>query len=451
MLKELKAITPIDGRYSKLCKELEPVFSEFGLIKSRLFVEISWLQFLVEELKLTKTNKDIFSIFKNFDEQEAIKIKEIEKITNHDVKAVEYYIKEELEKAGLGHIKEWVHFAATSDDINNTSYALMLKNGKEIILKNLKEMLLDIENIAKEYKAVPIMARTHGQPATPSTMGKEFINFAWKIRDEIKELENIEIEAKFNGATGNFNAHFFAFSEVDWIEASKKFISKYLKIKPIIYTTQINPCNYIAKILHSMFRISSMMIDMNRDIWFYISLGYFKQKTQKGEVGSSTMPHKVNPIDFENSEGNLGIAISMMEHMASKLLISRLQRDLTDSTVLRNLGSLFAYFLIAIKNSRKGFSKIVLNEEKIKKDLAENWELLAEPIQTIMRMFKEDMPYEKLKALTRGQKITEKKLFEFVEKLEKVPSEYKEKIKGLTPFKYVGIAERLVDKYLGDY
>ena len=450
MLKEIKAITPIDGRYLKLCTELQDIFSEFGLMKKRVVVETSWVNFLSKELKIFKLDKDINFISKNFNEEEAVKIKEIEKTTNHDVKAVEYYIKQKLEENGLASIKEWVHFSCTSDDINNTSYALMLKDGKELIVNSLNDVLKDLEDIAKKYKSEPIMARTHGQPATPSTMGKEFINFAWKIREEIKNLNEIEIEAKFNGATGNFNAHYFTFPEIDWIKESRKFLKDYLKVKPIIYTTQINPCLYISKIFHTMIRLSAIMTDINRDIWFYISIGYFKQKTKKDEVGSSTMPHKVNPIDFENSEGNLGIAISLMEHMAKKLLISRLQRDLTDSTVLRNIGSTFAYFLIAVKNLRKGISKIILDTEATQKDLNNNIELLAEPIQTVMRIFNEENPYEKLKKITRGKKIEKQELNDFIQSLEEVPKEYKDKMQKLTTSTYTGLSEKLVDNYFDE-
>lgn len=450
-MESVKAISSLDGRYSRLTEELRDIFSEYGLIKSRTLVEIQWLKFLVKELKLAEISESDLAkadtIVQNFDTAAALKIKEIERTTNHDVKAVEYYIKQQLSAMGLDSIKEWVHFACTSDDINNTSYALMLKEGQTVITELLGQLLKKLEDLAQEYKSVPMMSRTHGQPATPTTVGKEFVNFGWRIRTELDGIRNCVIQAKMNGATGNYNAHAFAFPDIDWIQAGQKFIAEYLEVQPILYTTQINPCNYIASLLHAMIRTASIVIDLDRDMWGYISLGYFKQKLKEGEVGSSTMPHKVNPIDFENGEGNMGIAISMMEHLAVKLLNSRFQRDLTDSTVLRNLGSLFGYFVIGIKNTLKGLNKIDLNNEAIRKDLDENLELLAEPIQTVMRVFGEENPYEKLKALTRGRKITRETLEQFVDGLEKVPAEVKARMKTLTPDTYTGLAQQLVEYY----
>jgi len=447
----IQAISTLDGRYNKLVSSLSDIFSEYGLIKHRVKIEVQWLKFILVELSFDEINSQeleiIDNIYKDFNLSSAEKIKNIEKTTNHDVKAVEYFIKQELEKANLKRLKEWVHFACTSDDINNTAYALMLEKGKKVVIELLNEFLEKIENTAVKYKSIPMMSRTHGQPASPTTVGKEFINFAWRISEEILILKNKKIQGKLNGATGNFNAHFFSFPELDWIKASKEFIEKHLNLKPVIFTTQINPNASLSYILHSMVRTAAVMIDFNRDMWGYISLGYFKQHLKKGEVGSSTMPHKVNPIDFENSEGNMGIAISIMEHLAVKLQKSRFQRDLTDSTVLRNLGMAFGYFIIGIKNSLKGLGKIAVNKPAIDKDLDENPELLAEPLQTAMRIHKEENPYEKLKELTRGRKFTKNELEAFVDSLQKVPDKLKQKMKALTVHQYIGLADKLVDQY----
>ena len=447
----INALTALDGRYNKLTKELCDIFSEYGLIKHRVFVEIEWLKFILFDLKLAQTNgigiKKLDDIFKNFNLEDAQKVKAIEKKTNHDVKAVEYFIKEKLECSGLSDIKEWVHFACTSDDINNTSYALMLKQGKKVTTALLKKLIKDIEQKALQYKSIPMMSRTHGQPASPTTTGKEFINFAWRLVQEANIIDQHNVQTKINGATGNYNAHHFVYPEINWIKASQRFITNHLKLEPILFTTQVNPNHSIAFILQSMIRAAAIIIDLDRDIWGYISLGYFKLRIKEGETGSSTMPHKVNPIDFENSEGNMGLAISMMEHLCVKLQKSRFQRDLTDSTVLRSLGSLFGYFIIGIKNCQKGLSKIDLNEVMMQKDLDNNQALLAEPFQTAMRVFGEDNPYERLKELTRGQQVTKKDLENFVDKLEKVPSDFKERMKVLTPETYVGLAQDLIETY----
>lgn len=447
----IDALTALDGRYAKLTKELSDVFSEYGLIKERVFVEIEWLKFILFDLKLAQTNnietQKLDAIKENFCLKDAEKIKEIEKKTNHDVKAVEYFIKEKLELEGLSDIKEWVHFACTSDDINNTSYALMLDKGKKITTVLLRQLIDDIEQKALQYKSIPMMSRTHGQPASPTTAGKEFINFAWRLLQEKNIIDQHKVQAKINGATGNYNAHYFVYPDVNWIEASQRFISTYLNLEPILFTTQVNPNHSIGFVLHAMIRAAASIIDLDRDMWGYISLGYYKQKIKEGETGSSTMPHKVNPIDFENSEGNMGLAISMMEHLCVKLQKSRFQRDLTDSTVLRSLGSVFGYFIIGIKNCQKGLSKIDINREIIQKDLDQNLALLAEPFQTAMRVFGEENPYERLKELTRGRQITKNDLDKFVNKLEKVPSEFKEKMKSLTPETYVGLAEDLIETY----
>ncbi len=450
-MNQLKAISVVDGRYASKTKLFQNIFSEYGLIKHRVIVEIEWLKFILKELQLeTITDLEINKINKikdDFNLDSAVKVKEIENITNHDVKAVEYFIKEQLENNNLLKFKEWVHFALTSEDINNTAYALMLKEGSFIIMDLLRNFLNKLEELAKKYKKTPMMSKTHGQPASPTTVGKEFINFAWRIKKELTNLSKIDVEAKLNGATGNYNAHSFVFPHINWINASQKFISEYLKLKPIFFTTQINPNSYISEIMHSLIRISAIMIDLDRDMWGYISFGYFKQKTKKGEVGSSTMPHKVNPIDFENSEGNLGMAISLMEHLSVKLLNSRFQRDLSDSTVLRNLGLVFSYLVISINSSLKGLNKLELNEEIINSDLENNYELLAEPFQMIMRVYKEDSPYEKLKELTRGKKVSKNDLIKFIDKLENIPSEVKNKMKALNPKHYIGKASELVDIY----
>ncbi|MDC3237108.1 adenylosuccinate lyase [bacterium] len=447
----IDALTALDGRYVKLTKELADIFSEYGLIKHRVFVEIEWLKFILFDLELSQSDnietQKLDAIIENFSLEDAEKIKEIEKKTNHDVKAVEYFIKEKLDLVGLSVIKEWVHFACTSDDINNTSYALMLDKGKKMTSALLKQLIGDIEQKALQYKSIPMMSRTHGQPASPTTAGKEFINFAWRLLQEKNIIDQHNVQAKINGATGNYNAHHFVYPEINWIEASQRFVSTHLNLEPILLTTQVNPNHSIAFVLHAMIRAAASIIDLDRDMWGYISLGYYKQKIKEGETGSSTMPHKVNPIDFENSEGNMGLAISMMEHLCVKLQKSRFQRDLTDSTVLRSLGSVFGYFIIGIKNCRKGLSKIDLNRGIIKKDLDDNQALLAEPFQTAMRVFGEDNPYERLKELTRGRQITKKDLDKFVNNLEKVPSEFKERMKLLTPETYVGLAEDLIETY----
>jgi adenylosuccinate lyase len=447
----LNAVSVLDGRYAGLLEDLRDIFSEYGLIKHRVFIEIEWLKFILNDLELSPLSENetesVSSIYSGFNRESASLVKQIEKTTNHDVKAVEYYIKQELEKRGLNRIKEWVHFCCTSEDINNTSYALMIRSGKNIACELSIELLRKIEDLAMMYKSIPMMSRTHGQPATPTTVGKEFINYAARIKRESLKLQELEVEGKMNGATGNYSAHSFVKPDINWAEQTEIFIREKLSIKQLPWTTQINNYHYISEFYHTLIRLSSTVIDFDRDLWSYISINYFKQKTKKGEVGSSTMPHKVNPIDFENSEGNLGIGISMMEHLSVKLLNSRFQRDLTDSTVLRNSGAILGYFIIGLKNCIKGISKLDLNEAVIIKDLENNPELLAEPIQTAMRMFGEENPYEKLKELTRGQKINMKTLKDFINSLEKVPAEEKMRMIQLTPSNYLGLAEQLVDLY----
>ncbi len=447
----IDALTALDGRYAGLTKELTGVFSEFGLIRYRVFVEIEWLKFILTDLKLAEFDSQdcekLDKIVSGFDLDGARQVKDIEKKTNHDVKAVEYYIKDQLDVMGMSAIKEWVHFACTSDDINNTSYALMLKKGKQVAGELMQTLRRDLEQKAQAYKSIPMMSRTHGQPASPTTVGKEFVNFAWRILNEEKIIEKTDVQAKMNGATGNFNAHFFVYPEIDWIDASRRFIEEHLELEPILFTTQVNPNHSMAFVLQSLIRTAAIIIDMDRDMWGYISLGYFNQKVKAHETGSSTMPHKVNPIDFENSEGNMGLAISLMEHLSVKLQKSRFQRDLSDSTVLRSLGSAFGYFAIGVKNALKGLSKIDLNEKVIQQDLDRNPELLAEPFQTAMRVFDEPNPYERLKDLTRGQKITMDDLSQFVDNLEKVPGEFKDRMKQLSSNTYIGMALQLVESY----
>ncbi|THB81262.1 MAG: adenylosuccinate lyase [Desulfobacteraceae bacterium] len=448
---KLQAVSALDGRYAGLTSELCEIFSEYGLIKHRVQVEIEWLKFIFSDLKLagelTIDTDRLDRIVSEFSENDAQAVKDIERTTNHDVKAVEYFIKERLTDSGMDAIKEWVHFACTSDDINNISYALMLDKGRILAIELLSTLTGKIEEKARDYQHVPMMSRTHGQPATPTTVGKEFVNFAWRIRQEIRCLERATVQAKINGATGNYNAHHFVFPDVDWVGASQTFLAERLGLDPILWTTQINPNHSLAYILHTLIRSAAVIIDFDRDMWGYISLAYFKQKVRAGETGSSTMPHKVNPIDFENSEGNMGLAISIMEHLAVKLLKSRFQRDLSDSTVWRSLGSAFGYLVIGIKNTMKGLSKLDLNAPVISADLEQNPELLAEPFQTAMRVFNEDNPYERLKDLTRGRKITREDLDRFIDDLERVPADFKERMKQLSSDTYTGLAADLVDTY----
>ncbi len=450
-METINAIGPLDGRYARLTEELADIFSEYGLIRHRVQVEIQWLKFIVTDLKLVsvaKKNLDAMdSIVDRFCIQDAQKVKAIEKTTNHDVKAVEYFVKDKLDELGFSDIREWVHFACTSEDINNIAYALMMKKGRDLAVRLMGQCIQEMEKKALAYQAIPMMSRTHGQPATPTTMGKEFVNFAWRLGQEKDVLAQSRIQAKINGATGNYNAHYFVFPDIDWISASRRFISSCLDLEPILFTTQINPNLYLSCLLHSLVRAAAVLIDYNRDMWGYISLGYFKQRVAPGETGSSTMPHKVNPIDFENSEGNMGMAISMMEHLAVKLQKSRFQRDLSDSTVLRSLGSALAYFFIGVKNTIKGMSKLDLDESVLQHDLDNNLELLAEPFQTAMRVFGEENPYERLKTLTRGRKIDRQSLDAFVDSLEKVPSPVKERMRRLTPDTYAGLAQKLVQQY----
>jgi adenylosuccinate lyase len=446
-LSSLTAVSPIDGRYNSKTADLRSAFSEFGLIKYRVFVEIRWLQKLAAHPDLpevgpfsAEANEVLNTLINNFSEQDANRIKEIERTTNHDVKAVEYFIKERIAaNAELNAILEFVHFACTSEDINNLSHALMLKEGRDhVLLPEAEEIVSQLSDMAKSFAHVPMLSRTHGQTASPTTVGKELANVTYRLKRQIEQIRQVTLFGKINGAVGNYNAHLSAYPNVDWVTNAKDFIENIgLDLNP--YTTQIEPHDYIAELFDAISRFNTILIDFNRDIWGYISLGYFKQKTIAGEVGSSTMPHKVNPIDFENSEGNLGIANAIFGHLAQKLPISRWQRDLTDSTVLRNMGVGFGYSLIAYQSSLKGISKLELNEHRLAEDLSNTWEVLAEPVQTVMRRYNIPEPYEKLKALTRGQGITKETLLNFVETLD-IPEDAKAGLRALTPASYIGNA-----------
>lgn len=445
----LTALSPLDGRYASKCDALRPFLSEFGLIHARVTVEVRWLQALSNRPEIvevapfsTETNAALDAIVSNFSEEDANRIKEIERTTNHDVKAVEYFLKEKI--AGIAELQnagEFIHFACTSEDINNLSHALMLKNGREVLVSSMKQILNAISALATTHAEQPMLSRTHGQTASPTTLGKEMANVAYRLARQIKQFENVELLGKINGAVGNYNAHLSAYPNVDWPAHSQAFVESLgLTFNP--YTTQIEPHDYMAELFDALRRFNTILIDFNRDVWGYISLGYFKQKLKEGEVGSSTMPHKVNPIDFENSEGNLGIANAVLAHLGEKLPISRWQRDLTDSTVLRNMGVGFAQSLIAFDACLKGIGKLELNANRLNEDLDQAQEVLAEPIQTVMRRYNVEKPYEKLKALTRGQAMTRDMMVNFVNgnELAQVPSEERARLAELTPATYTGNA-----------
>ena len=445
-LSPLNAVSPVDGRYGSKTVALRGIFSEFGLIRCRVEVEVRWLQQLSRHAGIPEvptfsdaTNAQLDAIVANFDELQAQSIKDIERTTNHDVKAVEYFLKKQF--AGnkeLEAVLEFVHFACTSEDINNLSHALMLKAGREVFVKDAQAIVDAIVKLAHDYAADPMLSRTHGQTASPTTVGKEMANVAARLRRQLAQIENVELLGKINGAVGNYNAHLSAYPDVDWQTNAKLFVES-LGLTWNPYTTQIEPHDYIAELFDAVARFNTILIDFDRDIWGYISLGYFKQRTVAGEIGSSTMPHKVNPIDFENSEGNLGIANALLQHLASKLPISRWQRDLTDSTVLRNLGVGIAHSVIAYEASLKGIGKLELNEARIAEDLDACWEVLAEPIQTVMRRYAVENPYEKLKELTRGKGIGPEALQAFIDGLE-IPAEAKAALRQMTPAGYIGNA-----------
>ncbi|MCG7965576.1 MAG: adenylosuccinate lyase [Candidatus Thiodiazotropha taylori] len=446
-LSSLTAVSPIDGRYGSKTEDLRAIFSEFGLIRHRVKVEIRWLQALAGHNDILEiptlsehANNILNGIVDNFSEEDARRVKNIERTTNHDVKAVEYFLKEKI--AGneeLESISEFIHFACTSEDINNLSHALMLREGRgQVLLPYADEVIEGVKYLAQQLADQPILSRTHGQPASPSTMGKEMANVVYRLQRQREQIAAVQLMGKINGAVGNYNAHLAAYPEIDWQAFAKQFVES-LGISWNPYTIQIEPHDYIAELFHALSRFNTILIDLCRDIWSYISVGYFKQKTVAGEVGSSTMPHKVNPIDFENAEGNLGIANALLGHLAEKLPISRWQRDLTDSTVLRNLGVGFAHTSIALQSLLKGLGKLEANGDAMLDDLNQNWEVLAEPIQTVMRRYGIEKPYEKLKELTRGQRITPEELQTFVDGLE-IPEQAKESLKRLTPMSYIGNA-----------
>ena len=450
----LTAISPIDGRYQSKTQSLAQFFSEYALIKYRVIVEIEWLKSLSESKDLkeiqgiskSSVNK-LNSLVQNFSLDDALAVKKIEETTNHDVKAIEYFLKEKVSSTPELHkVNEFIHFACTSEDINNLAYALMLKEGlSETIVPSIKKISSILKANSKKFASLPMLSRTHGQTASPTTLGKEFANINYRIERQITQLKNQEILGKINGAVGNYNAHISAYPKKNWPAFSKNFISS-LKLTYNPLTTQIEPHDFIAEIFQNVSRINTILIDLNRDIWGYISLGYFKQKVIKGEIGSSTMPHKVNPIDFENSEGNLGLSNAILSHLAEKLPLSRWQRDLTDSTVLRNIGVGFSYGLIAYNSCIKGLNKLEVNKSIIHEELNQSWEVLAEPIQTVMRKNGIENSYEKLKDITRGKgKISADKIHHFIKNL-KISNEDKTYLLELTPQTYIGVAPQLAKK-----
>ena len=445
----LTALSPIDGRYASKVDSLRPYLSEFGLIHARVTVEVRWLQTLANHADIHEiqpfsaaTNERLDAIVANFSEADAMRIKDIERTTNHDVKAVEYFLKEKI--ADIDALKdagEFIHFACTSEDINNLSHALMLKSGRDVLAQSMQKIIDEIAALAETHADQPMLSRTHGQTASPTTLGKEMANVAYRLHRQLKQFNNVELLGKINGAVGNYNAHLSAYPKIDWAKNAENFVTSLgLTFNP--YTTQIEPHDYIAELFDALRRYNTILIDFNRDVWTYISLGYFKQKLKDGEVGSSTMPHKVNPIDFENSEGNLGIANAVLAHLGEKLPISRMQRDLTDSTVLRNMGVGFAQSLIAFDACLKGIGKLELNANRLNEDLALAQEVLAEPIQTVMRRYNVEKPYEKLKALTRGQAMTREMMVNFVngDELAAVPETERQRLADLTPATYTGNA-----------
>ena len=445
------ALTPLDGRYGSKTKALRPIFSEYGLIRYRSLVEVKWLQALSNETHIKevpefakKTNDALDKLIENFSVADAEQVKSIEATTNHDVKAVEYFLKENTQSLDeVAAVSEFLHFACTSEDINNLSYALMLEDARsKIIIPTFEEVIDAIQSLAEDNAALPMLARTHGQPASPTTLGKEMQNVVARLQRQLVQIQAVEILGKINGATGNYNAHVVAYPEVDWQEFSRSFVESLgLNWNPL--TTQIEPHDYMAELFHAVARFNTILLDFDRDIWSYIAIGYFKQRVIAGEVGSSTMPHKVNPIDFENSEGNLGLANAIFDHLALKLPVSRWQRDLTDSTVLRNIGVGFGYTVLACSATLKGISKLAVNEQALADDLNDNWAVLGEAIQTVMRRYDIPEPYEKLKALTRGNdQIDQQSLATFIESLE-LPDDVKAQLKTLTPANYIGLAEQL--------
>lgn len=445
-LTTLSAVSPVDGRYGSKTEAFRPIFSEYGLIHNRVIVEVRWLQSLAAHEQITEVprfsehaNNVLNAIAENFNEEDAQRVKNIERTTNHDVKAVEYFLKEKI--AGNDELEaasEFIHFACTSEDINNLSHGLMLNAGRSVLIDQLDEVIEAIKTLAHQYAEHSMLSRTHGQPASPTTMGKEMANVVYRLQQQRKLVADVEILGKINGAVGNYNAHLLAYPDIDWAKHAESFVTS-LQLQWNPYTIQIEPHDYIAELFDAIARYNNILIDFCRDVWSYISIGYFKQKTVAGEVGSSTMPHKVNPIDFENAEGNLGIANALFDHLAMKLPVSRWQRDLTDSTVLRNMGVGFAYTSIALQSALRGIGKLDINAQRLAEDLDSNWEVLAEPIQTVMRRYGIEKPYEKLKELTRGQRVDQAGMQAFIETLD-LPDQAKNELKALTPASYIGNA-----------
>lgn len=442
----LNAISPIDGRYRRHTESIEKYFSEAALIRYRIKVEVEYFIALCELPlpQLSNVDHAVFStlrdLYTNFKSEDAARVKVIEKVTNHDVKAVEYFIKEKIDGLGLGESIEFIHFGLTSQDINNTAIPLSIKNAMEdVLLPELSNTIEQLKKLAEEWDQIPLLARTHGQPASPTRMGKEITVFIERLTIQLEQLKSIPYSAKFGGATGNLNAHHVAYPKIDWTTFANKFVAESLQLERSQTTTQIEHYDNLAALFDANKRINTILIDLDRDIWTYISMDYFKQKIKEGEIGSSAMPHKVNPIDFENSEGNLGIANAIFEHLSAKLPISRLQRDLTDSTVLRNVGVPFGHQLIALKSLQKGLGKLIINEDKIKADLENNWAVVAEAIQTVLRREGFPKPYEALKELTRtNEKITESSIQKFIDTLS-ISEEIKNELKAISPYNYTGI------------
>ncbi len=452
-LSTLSALSPLDGRYASKTDALRPWLSEAAFMKQRVRVEVHWL-IALSQAKLpdfpsfsASAEKVLLALVENFSDDDAQRIKAIEAVTNHDVKAVEYWMKEKVAgHAELEKASEFIHFACTSEDINNTSHGLMLKGARqEVIVPKLKEVMAALTNLAVSNAAIPMLSRTHGQPASPTTLGKEMANIAKRLERAISNIEKVSFLGKMNGAVGNYNAHLSAYPDVDWESFSKEVIEKRLGLEFNPYTIQIEPHDYMAELFDAVARANTILLDMNRDIWGYISVGYFKQKTKAGEIGSSTMPHKVNPIDFENSEGNLGIANALLKHLSEKLPVSRWQRDLTDSTVLRNLGTALGHSLLAYDSALRGLGKLETNPVRLAEDLDNCWEVLAEPVQTVMRRFGVPNPYEQLKELTRGKGITPEGLKTFIQGLD-IPAHAKQSLLEMTPASYVGKAVALAER-----
>jgi adenylosuccinate lyase len=447
-LTPLTALSPLDGRYETKTARLREHFSEYGLIRQRVRVEIRWLMELaahpgIPEVPAFSAQARAFleQLAERFSEADAARIKQIEATTNHDVKAIEYFLKEKIrDVAEIAAVAEFIHFACTSEDINNLSYALMLRAGREqVLLPAMDALIAALDALAKQHADQPMLARTHGQPASPTTVGKEFANVAYRLRRQRDQVAMVPLLGKINGAVGNYNAHLAAYPEVDWERVARGFVDS-LGLAWNAHTTQIEPHDYLAELFHAVARFNTVLFDFDRDLWGYIALGYFKQKLKAGEVGSSTMPHKVNPIDFENSEGNLGLANALLEHLAAKLPVSRWQRDLSDSTVLRNLGVALGYCLLAYESCLQGLAKLEVHAARLEQDLEQNWEVLAEPIQTVMRRYGLEQPYERLKALTRGQGgMTSATLRDFIDGLE-LPADAKQRLLALTPRSYTGNA-----------